>query len=295
MVYKDNGGNGKIYLSEDNGQTWSSINGNISSLVDILSVTVARNNLSSSSVKHIIYVATDQGIYESLSNGESWSEISLGTNGLPQGVSYKQVLVDVQDTNIVYAIRSNGGVYRTVDRGVFWSLSSSISGTINDIDIVSDESNVLYVGLDSVGINEYIDPVRDTFSIGIESDGKITYFDFSDFEMGDKVFTDSNSIIAETSARNDPSSVNKESITFKVDDQTKYITLRATKKESLIDTEDIYIGGDLVNPSTNPFNLQNPAYDIGYVKINKMGILSNTEDFVISNKGIYFTDNNADT
>ena len=295
LIHKQDGSlYSKIYVSNDNGIKWIDKSNGIPSNADIFDIEISNSDETRNFVKHILYLSTSIGVYVSTDDGTSWNKISIGTNGLPD-TSYNKVLVDKGDYRIVYAITHSGNLYRSVNFGVSWDFLKDLGTGINDYTIISEFSNSIFVGYDGLGINRFDDPVREEFTIQVDSDSNITNVEYEEFEMGDELFTDSNTIIAKTVSRNDNVLKNYERIVFKVDDETKFLTFRFNKKNKKYNLDEIRIGNDLVNPLTIPFILQNPEYDSGYIRINKVGSLDEDENFLISNKGIHVTSNDGQT
>jgi len=295
MVFKEQGSlYSKVYISNDNGIKWVEKTNGIPSNADILNIEISETEETRNFIKHVLYISTDIGIYYSTNDGTSWAKLSLDSNGLPD-TGYKQVLVDTQDFRILYAITSTEDIYRSIDFGLSWNLILNCGSGLNKYSIVSEFSNSIFLGFDSLGIKKYYDPIREEFNVQVDSDSLITNVTFDNFEMGDEIFTDSNTIIAKTYPKNDNILSNFEKITFKTDDLTKYLTFKISRKEEKFGLDEIKIGQDEVNPLTIPFLLQNPEYDSGYIKVNKIGKLDSDENFAISNKGVHTTSNNGTT
>jgi hypothetical protein len=109
--------------------------------------------------------------------------------------------------------------------------------------------------------------------------------------MGDYYFTDLNSILAKTLVKNDDPIDNREQIRFKIDDNTKFLSIKFKKNKENLDRRKINIGENGVNPLYNPFVLQNPKNTYTNIVINKIGNISTDEIYALTNFGVYTSNN----
>jgi len=288
-----------IYISYDSALTWESL--------DVSDLLVSGTAISSLSISpkpsedelieiFTLFVTTDYGVYKSENNGVSWSELSTigGTNGLPNSTAYDSVLIDQEDSNIIYTITTAGKFYRTIDNTASWNMVNDFGESINNYKIVSDFANFIYTGSDENGLYKFEDSIREVLEVGIDADGKITFFDFDYFEMGDIYSTDTNSVRATTLVKNDnPALETREQFVFEVDDDTKYLSMKFSKSKKPFDITDVFIGAYEDNPSINPFVIQNPFKTYTNIVVNKIGNISSTEVYSLTNKGMYTSTNNG--
>ena len=289
---------GRVYVSVDNGSHWTEKNTGIDSSVNSISI-VNERGVDSIILDSKIYASADDGVFVSENSGNSWERLSEdilseGYKGLPDGVGYISVEIDNEDNNIVYAISNDGNTYRTTDNGYSWDSIDTSSNTINIADIISRETNYIYMGIENSGLNMLDDSIRDSMGVEIETTGKITYMDIDYFEMGDSYFSDGNSISANTVVRNDSISDTREQVRFKVDENTNFISFDIKKNDKNISKDLIFVGDTETNSYGNPFVLENPKSIKGNMVINKIVNLDQGEIFSITNKGVYLTENNGD-
>lgn len=111
-----------VFKSVDGGLTWDSTTLD-NAAVTVL--TVAPDN------PNVIYAVTDgiytapygfRGVYESLDAGATWIAISNGLAGLAgKGATVTSLLIDRENSSVIYAGTSGDGVYISVDAGANWS------------------------------------------------------------------------------------------------------------------------------------------------------------------------------
>ncbi|HEX2865862.1 MAG TPA: SdrD B-like domain-containing protein [Ignavibacteriales bacterium] len=106
----DNDGNllagtwgGKIYKTEDNGQTWGVLNSGMQAAY-IWSIVVNSEGR--------IFAGTEKGVFTSSDNGKTWTETAL------KGVDVRS-LIEVSD--VLYAGVWGKGVYKSLDNGETWT------------------------------------------------------------------------------------------------------------------------------------------------------------------------------
>jgi hypothetical protein len=125
-------GTSGVYLSSNNGATWTPVNSGVSNL-GIYSLGFSGSNL---------IAGTTSGVFVSSNNGSSWSSV-----GLPVNYGYYLSLSDT----IVFA-SSQDAVYRSIDSGVSWSLlpftppgSATNQFAVNGNTILAGTKNGVYV------------------------------------------------------------------------------------------------------------------------------------------------------
>ncbi|MHC5081970.1 MAG: WD40/YVTN/BNR-like repeat-containing protein, partial [Planctomycetota bacterium] len=116
------------YLTTDSGATWTPI-------ADIPATASVRDFAVDPVNNQIIYAATDGGVYSTTDGGTNWTAAStLPTFPLGAGTSSSTlcVLVDPQDSTIVYAGTAGGGVFKSTDSGdTFAAANLFIGGSAN--------------------------------------------------------------------------------------------------------------------------------------------------------------------
>ncbi len=89
-----------------------------------------------------IYVSTGEGIYKSTNKGGEWNKMTDGF--------VRKLIIDPNNSNIMYAgPKINSyiySVYKSIDGGLSWNPANNFSGNMADIDIASENSNILFAG-----------------------------------------------------------------------------------------------------------------------------------------------------
>ncbi len=167
----------RLYRSDDRGESWTAVSGDLSRAVDrdtlpvmglIQSIDAVAKNMSTSHygnivaitesplVEGLIYVGTDDGLIQVTENGgASWRRID-GAPGVPDRSYAFRVEASLHDADTVYALFNNKKmgdlkpyVYLSRDRGASWS---SITGDLPErgpvYSLVQDHVNpeLLFVG-----------------------------------------------------------------------------------------------------------------------------------------------------
>lgn len=103
-----------VFRSEDGGQNWFAINNGLGGL-DVYSIAVAPAN------PDVVYVVTDQGVWQSLDGGATWRP-SWTTGYGEDGDELTQVVVGAVDGSIAYVSNDTWcRFFETVDTGASWS------------------------------------------------------------------------------------------------------------------------------------------------------------------------------
>jgi photosystem II stability/assembly factor-like uncharacterized protein len=99
--YRSDDFNSYVYMSDNFGQTWKSIRSNIpASAVNVIK--------EDSENEHILYVGTDNGLYVSFNNGNSWNAFS---NGLPN-VAVHDLVIQEREKDLVVGTHGRS-IYKT--------------------------------------------------------------------------------------------------------------------------------------------------------------------------------------
>ena len=123
-----------FYLSEDGGETWTSV-------LNIPAWTVTIDSQRPSTV----YATTrTQGIFRSPDGGQTWQYINTGLSRLNMGRS-APVIIDPTNPHTLY-VRSSGGVFKSLDGGDRWFAVNSGLEELNVNGLAMDPGNpgVLY-------------------------------------------------------------------------------------------------------------------------------------------------------
>ena len=139
---------GGVFKSFDSGETWIPI-------FDSLAVLTVGDIAIDPSNSDIIYVGTGEangghnnfpggGVFKSTDAGLTWEFL-----GLAETVSIGRILINPQNTDILYlaavgsyfAPNPERGVYKSTDGGLTWDISLFISDTTGAIDIIMDPVN----------------------------------------------------------------------------------------------------------------------------------------------------------
>jgi len=173
---------GNVYLSKDNGTTWTTINNGLPSSPSVISLTV---NSSGYVFAGLGSGSNNLGVYLSKDNGTNWSFSGLancgeircltinssgyifagtgtgaflstdaGTNWTPVGLNGNQVnsLVITSDGKL-FAGTSNAGVFFSIDNGTNWTqINDGLSYYINVSALALNSTGNIYAGLWGGGV-----------------------------------------------------------------------------------------------------------------------------------------------
>ncbi len=147
----------KVFRSDDQGNTWKAISGDLSRQLDrnklkvmgrVWSMDAVMKNKSttiygnivafdeSPKKENLLYVGTDDGLIHVTENGgDNWTKID-GVSGVPARTYVNMLLASQHDENVVYAALNNHKngdfkpyLYKSSDKGKSWT---SISGNLPD-------------------------------------------------------------------------------------------------------------------------------------------------------------------
>jgi photosystem II stability/assembly factor-like uncharacterized protein len=112
-----------LYRSTDGGNTWSAMNnGDLSAPESVMAIAIDPADST------VVYVGTDQGLYQSNVDSDGtigWIALS---NGLPSGTAVHAVTVSPPQPDRVY-VGTDGGVYVSADGGSSWTQSTDLNDT----------------------------------------------------------------------------------------------------------------------------------------------------------------------
>ena len=133
---------GALYATEDNGETWSLLEGTQGvvgeNYLSVVSVDPSDDDvwyLGVGRMRHygrLLYPQSDpKGVYlDPNANGRLWKSTdkgqtwTLSNNGIDSNAEFSHILVDPVDSSIVYA-STNYGFYKSTDAGATWILKSN--------------------------------------------------------------------------------------------------------------------------------------------------------------------------
>jgi photosystem II stability/assembly factor-like uncharacterized protein len=125
---------GGVYMSDDDGQSWSMLEG--------MRGRSVRNMAQSSKDPNDLVVAARDGVYRTTDRGRTWERITPSND--PELKGFHSVAIDPRDDNVIY-VGTHHLPWKTTDAGKTWKLAASREkGMIDDSDIFSihiDESN----------------------------------------------------------------------------------------------------------------------------------------------------------
>ena len=158
----------EVYKSTNSGTTWAAISAfGTPAAKQFLWLDVCRTN------NQIIYAMTASQLYKTVDGGTNWTEV---TTGLPTGVTYQHVHIDVNNPNAVYvssASTTGRSVYYTSNAGGAWTNISAGLPSISANTVVTQVNNLgtAYCGTD-LGVY-YRDPSVSaswqSFNVGLPS------------------------------------------------------------------------------------------------------------------------------
>ena len=135
---------GGFWKSSDNGSSWTEYSNGLVRL-GVSSIVINPSN------PDIIYIGTGDrdagdapgyGVWRSTDGGLTWASRNSGMGNR----TVNEIVMDPLNPNKMYAACSNGYIYRTVDAGVNWSLSTFLADNPKDIALHPTNSNIIYVG-----------------------------------------------------------------------------------------------------------------------------------------------------
>ena len=172
---------GKLYRSEDDGETWTQIN----SGMNVAYIWAIQVNSAGD-----LFVATEQGIFISTNNGSDWNLSGIS------GIDVRALAID--NNGHLYAGTWGLGVYKSTDNGTNWSTAGLDNLPVNSI--VVDSNNDIYAATFGSGIykstnsgsswSELSNGYAHIWALGITSNDEIyagTYGDgvYTSADLGD--------------------------------------------------------------------------------------------------------------
>ncbi|HVM70321.1 MAG TPA: hypothetical protein VMT91_01075 [Anaerolineales bacterium] len=112
-------GVGDLFVTQDDGATWTDLNAQIGWIYDILVVPG-----SSSLATTTLYAATGSGFYKSSDGGSTWQEADTGLGA----VMPLDVVVSPFNADEAFAVATSKGVLHTLDGGIHWTQTIPFNG-----------------------------------------------------------------------------------------------------------------------------------------------------------------------
>ena len=138
-----------VFKSNDAGWTWKEKNNGIkpeetgtTSSTFVSSIVVDKSN------PERILIGTENGIYESLNEGESWKLLAL------KGIEIRTLVQSPHDPKVFLAGTENDGIFKSTDGGKTWEkVNTGLSGlTIYSICFDPKNKNIVYAGGFKTGV-----------------------------------------------------------------------------------------------------------------------------------------------
>ncbi|MBO0722208.1 MAG: hypothetical protein J2P41_15390, partial [Blastocatellia bacterium] len=125
---------GNIFISEDDGESWRTIEG--------MRGRAVRGLVQSTKDANVLVAAALDGVYRTLDRGLTWKRITPEND--PELRGFHSVAIDPRDVNTIY-VGTNHLPWRTIDGGLIWiRAGSKETGMIDDSDIFAihiDQAN----------------------------------------------------------------------------------------------------------------------------------------------------------
>ena len=135
FVGTDNfGTSGSVYLSTNNGATWSNVSAGIPSYLAAYAITTIGSK--------VIVGTSGQGPYVSTDNGSSWTKVD---SGLP---SFFLSTAFAQGGGYLYMAGDGNGVYRSADQGVSWTQVYNMEFD-NQVNAIAVDGSYVYVATEN--------------------------------------------------------------------------------------------------------------------------------------------------
>ncbi|MHB8581590.1 MAG: T9SS type A sorting domain-containing protein [Ignavibacteriaceae bacterium] len=135
------GTNSGVWKSLDDGNSWTQIS-SLTITGIVFSVSIGNNNE--------VFLGTSNGVFKSTDNGTTFSSIN---NGL-SNTSIVQCIYALPN-GYIFACVNYGGIYRSTDDGISWSLNYNITskiGGLNVMNIFPTASGEIYLATERYGI-----------------------------------------------------------------------------------------------------------------------------------------------
>ncbi len=138
-----------IFKSSDAGWSWEEKNNGIKpEQTGTTSSTFVSSILIDVKNKKRILIGTEDGIYESLDNGESWRNLAL------KGIAVRTLVQSPNDPDIIFAGTEEDGIFKSTDAGRTWkNVNKGLrSLTIYSIAFDPKNKNIIYAGGFKTGV-----------------------------------------------------------------------------------------------------------------------------------------------
>ncbi|GFE69590.1 putative sialidase [Chroococcus sp. FPU101] len=103
---------GNLFKSEDKGKSWQRIEDGLDNQYKLSSL-----DISAQSPETLLLSSLGDGIYLSKNHGSTWQKVNSGLENL----NIKKVLISPHSSNLVFALGTENGLYKTKDGGESWT------------------------------------------------------------------------------------------------------------------------------------------------------------------------------
>ncbi len=138
-----------VFKSNDAGWNWKEKNNGIKpeQTGTTSSTFVSSIIIDSRNTKRIL-IGTEDGIYESLDEGESWKHLAL------KGIGVRTLVQSPHDPKVLFVGTENDGIFKSTDGGKNWEkVNKGLSSlTIYAIEFDPKDSNIIYAGGFQTGV-----------------------------------------------------------------------------------------------------------------------------------------------
>ncbi|MBI1922345.1 MAG: hypothetical protein HYS23_14815, partial [Geobacter sp.] len=130
--------NNGIYKTTDWGGSWQILTSTVFASADIRKIVLPSANPALNPLPmqtDTVYVATGDGLYESIDGGATWNRLVLASQ------SINSIAIDPQQPNTLYAGTSDAGIFKSSDGGNAWTQINNGLGSLNVLSIAINQKN----------------------------------------------------------------------------------------------------------------------------------------------------------
>jgi len=149
LVSVSEGGYCFIYLSSNGGSTWLRIQSGLPKDTNFVGIVPDPSHINTFYVHSSLAPGGEgKGVYKTTTNGATWLGVSYGLGDL----NVISMVIDPNNTQVLYAGTYNGGIYKTINGGTSWSAANNglpSHATVSSIAIDPKYNNVIYIATES--------------------------------------------------------------------------------------------------------------------------------------------------